>query len=46
VNNIAIESVAQFKKVVDGLPAGKSVPLLVQRGSGPHFLALKIPEKK
>ena len=46
VNNVAIESVAQFKKVVDGLPAGKSVPLLVQRGSGPHFLALKIPEKK
>ncbi len=46
VNNIAIESVAQFKKIVDGLPAGKSVPLLVQRGSGPHFLALKIPEKE
>ena len=46
VNNIAIESVAQFKKIVEELPAGKSVPLLVQRGSGPHFLALKIPEKE
>ncbi len=46
LNNVAIESVAQFKEVVDKLPSGKSVPLLVQRGAGPHFLALKIPEKK
>ncbi len=45
IDGIAIESVAQFKKIIDELPAGKSVPLLVQRGSSPHFLALKIPQK-
>jgi hypothetical protein len=26
------------------LPAGKSVPVLIQRGDAPVFLPLKIPE--
>ncbi len=30
--------------MIDKLPAGKSVALLVQRGGSPTFLALKIPE--
>jgi serine protease Do len=46
LNNVGIESAAQFKKLVKELPAGKSVPLLVQRRNGPLFLALKVPDKK
>jgi serine protease Do len=46
LNNVGIESAAQFKKLVKELPAGKSVPLLVQRRNGPLFLALRLPEKK
>jgi serine protease Do len=44
VDNTAVKSVKQFKSVIDKLPAGKSVALLVQRGGSPTFLALKIPE--
>lgn len=41
-NNIDITSAEHFKEVVEGLPAEKSVPLLVQRRGGPVFLALKV----
>lgn len=34
----------QFDKIVDGLVAGKSIPILVHRRSGAEFLALRIPE--
>jgi len=46
LNNVGIESTAQFKKLVKELPTGKPVPLLVQRRNGPLFLALRIPDKK
>ncbi len=42
INNKDIENVGQFKKIVEDLPNGKSVPLLVQRRGGPVFLALKV----
>jgi len=45
INNVDVNNVAQFKRLVKDLPAGKSVPMLVQRGSGPMFLALKMPDK-
>lgn len=45
VNNINIKGVKHFNEVVEGLPAGKSVPLLVQRRGGPVFLALKVKDK-
>ncbi len=35
----------QFRALVQELPAGKSVPLLVQRDGGPLFLALRVPEE-
>jgi len=44
LNNINIEGVAHFKKVVDGLPKKRSVPMLVIRGDNPRFLALKIKD--
>jgi serine protease Do len=39
-----VEDAAQFKKVVDGLHGGSSVPVLVQRRGSPIFLALKVAE--
>jgi serine protease Do len=42
INNTDVKNTNQFKDIVDSLPAGKSVPLLVQRRGGPVFLALKL----
>ena len=44
INNQDVTSAEQFTKLVKDLPAGKSVPLLIQRGDSPVFLPLKIPE--
>ncbi|MEJ2685812.1 MAG: DegQ family serine endoprotease [Gammaproteobacteria bacterium] len=46
VRGTKIKSVSQFRKLVDGLPAGESVALLVQRGKSPIFLALRVPKKQ
>lgn len=46
INNVNVENAAHFKRLVGELPAGKTVPLLVQRRSGPIFLALKVPPVK
>lgn len=44
LNNTKIRGVDHFKELVAELPAGKSIPILVQRRGGPEFLALKIKE--
>jgi serine protease Do len=44
LNNQTVTSSKQFKSLVDDLPEGKSVPVLVIRRSGPLFLALKVPQ--
>ena len=44
IDNTAISSAEQFQSLIDKLPDGKSVALLVQRGGSPTFLALKMPE--
>lgn len=44
INNVDVKNVAHFQQLVKDLPKGKSVPMLVQRGNGPIFLALKMPE--
>jgi serine protease Do len=44
INNQDITSAEQFAKLVKDLPAGKSVPVLIQRGDSPVFLPLKIPD--
>ncbi len=46
VNGSDVDNVAQLRKLVEGLPPGKSVPVLVQRRSGPVFLALRVPAGK
>jgi serine protease Do len=45
LNNSPVNSVAELKELVDGLPKGKSVAVLVLRKTGPLFLALKVPEE-
>ena len=44
LNNVEVEGVEQFIELVEGLPAGRSVSVLVMRKQGPLFLALKIPK--
>ena len=44
INSTPIRNVEQFEKMIKKLPAGKSVPVLVQRRGGPIFLALKVPK--
>lgn len=43
VNNVAIKDTEHFKEIVEGLPSGKPVAVLVQRQDGPVFLAIKLP---
>ena len=42
IQNNVIRDAADFDKIVNKLPAGKSVALLVQRQGNPVFLALKV----
>ena len=44
INNEPVKNAKQFGKLVDALPAGKSVAVLVQRGGNPTFLAIKVPD--
>jgi serine protease Do len=44
LNNIKVKDAEHFEELVAELPAGRSVPILVQRRGGPLFLALKIDE--
>lgn len=44
MNNTKIENVSQFNKLIESLPKGRSIPVLIQRQGGPIFLALKIDE--
>lgn len=45
INNNDVKDADHFKKIIENLPTGKSVPLLVQRRGGPVFLALKLSDK-
>jgi serine protease Do len=44
INNEAIRDAGHFREMVEDLPGGKSVALLVQRNGGPTFLAMRVPE--
>jgi serine protease Do len=44
INNESVTNVGQFRKLVDALPAGKSVAVLVQRNGNPTFLAIRVPD--
>jgi len=44
IDNVEVKGAKHFAEISADLPAGKSVPLLVQRRGGPVFLALKVEE--
>ncbi|MEK7990043.1 MAG: DegQ family serine endoprotease [Thiotrichaceae bacterium] len=44
LNYVNIENVHHFKQILNDLPKGRSIPVLVLRRGSPRFLALKIPE--
>ena len=43
IDSKRVTNLKQFEKIVEGLTAGKSVALLVQRDGSPTFLAIKVP---
>ncbi len=43
LNNQPVKGVEQFRELVKELPAGRSVAVLLQRGSGRMFLAMRLP---
>ncbi len=45
INGEPVDSVKSFSELIDDLPEGKFVSMLVQRSHGPEFLAMRIPEK-
>lgn len=44
LNNQEVLDNASFRSVVEALPAGRSVPVLIIRDASPRFLALRVPE--
>ncbi len=46
LNNQEIDSPETFSKVVDSLTPGRSVPVLIVRGTAPTFLALRVPSSR
>ncbi|MDH5219161.1 MAG: DegQ family serine endoprotease, partial [Gammaproteobacteria bacterium] len=44
INNVDIKDPKHFAKVVDDLPKGKSIPVLVHRRGSPIFLAMKVDD--
>ncbi len=42
IQNNPVKNITDFDKTVKGLPAGKSIALLIQRRGSPVFLALKL----
>lgn len=46
INGEPVDSIEAFTNLMDDLPEGKFVSILVQRSNGPEFLALRIPEKE
>jgi serine protease Do len=46
IDSKLVNDVDEFETLINELPTGKSVAVLVQRRGGPIFLALKVPEPK
>ncbi len=44
MNSRPVEGVTDFAERVAELPGGRSVALLVERDSGPQFIAIEVPE--
>lgn len=41
INNLLVNSVSDFNEIVDDLPEGKAVPVLIIRSGSPAFIVLK-----
>ncbi len=46
IDNRQVEDLDGYRRIVRHLQGGRSVPVLVQRGGGPMFLAVRVPEGK
>ena len=46
LNGMDVDDIEHFNELVAELPTGKSVPVLIQRRSGPMFLALKLKDEE
>ncbi|MFK7815699.1 MAG: DegQ family serine endoprotease [Gammaproteobacteria bacterium] len=46
INGEPVETVKAFTALMESLPEGKFISILVQRSHGPEFLAMRIPEKE
>lgn len=46
INGMDVDDIEHFNELVAELPTGKSVPVLIQRRSGPMFLALKLKDEE
>ena len=44
IDSKPVKNIDEFEKLIEKLPNGKSIAILVQRRGGPIFLALKVPE--
>jgi len=44
IDSKSVDSVEAFNELVDDLPKGESVPVLIIRGGGPAFIVLKVGE--
>jgi len=45
INNAPVDNMKTFRKLVNDIPPGKTVAVLIFRHTGPMFLALKVPDK-
>ncbi|MEJ2115453.1 MAG: DegQ family serine endoprotease [Gammaproteobacteria bacterium] len=46
INGEPVNNIEAFTNMMNELPEGKFISILVQRSHGPEFLAMKIPEKE
>jgi serine protease Do len=43
LDNQPVQDLAGFNRILDAIPSGRSVAVLVQRGDGRMFHAIRIP---
>jgi serine protease Do len=46
LNNTEVQSLEQFSKQIQAIPAGKNIALLIQRGENTLYVPLKMPDNK
>jgi serine protease Do len=45
IDNRPVEDAKQFRELIGGIEPGRSVAVLVQRGDGRRFFAVRIPKE-